>query len=846
MFIPIGVHFEQNNGGFFFMSIKKSLCILLILSSMIPLILVSVIAHGYLTNKLVALNTDNLQRTAETSIKGLEALIETQRTEVSLLALQKELISSVTSSNSKDYINVLPIIKLLRKRCASHDNCIQISLYNASNEIIASSNPTLIGTDTNSIQTLNYLMTTKTIAEGIGGIKPVILNDKTIYTLDIGSPIINPNSGKIIGYVISTIETTYFDKFLKTISIGNSGFAILLDKDGKIIYHRNTNLIGTTIESEKLAQIIADYNTGSMSLSGNFDYFYENTNQVYGYRIFPELHWVLLVKQDTAEFKSFTNFLLSLLSFVCLLLFVIIIFFANMLSRKFSTPIIALRDAMRTASDGNLTVQSNIKSNNEFGELSKNFNKMLHIIKTNYEDLESMHEELLSNEEQLRSNYDHIEFLAYHDTLTNLPNKLAFLDYISAVLNSSPPEQMLHAVFFVDLDNFKTVNDTLGHEYGDALLVKTAQLLTTILGTSGMLARAGGDEFLLFMEHIPTKECAVDFATQIIDTFRNPLDLNGETVYVSMSIGISIYPENGISPNALIKNADIAMYKSKDTGKNKFTLFDDKMEEELSRNTLIIEILRNSIENNEIYIQYQPLMDLGTNNVIGFEALMRIHNERLGYISPVEFIPIAEESGLIIELSSWLIREACTFNKNIIDLGMTPRPVSVNVSSVQINRPGFVPLLSEILEETQLPPRYLELEITESTLVSSIMDATKLLNNLQNLGVKISLDDFGTGYSSLNYLTKMPIDTLKIDKSFIDNICTSNKDSRIAESIIQLAHSLDIRVVAEGVEQEDQLSLLRSQRCDVVQGFIYSPPLLPAALLEAIREDDLISQCTLF
>jgi EAL domain-containing protein (putative c-di-GMP-specific phosphodiesterase class I) len=338
----------------------------------------------------------------------------------------------------------------------------------------------------------------------------------------------------------------------------------------------------------------------------------------------------------------------------------------------------------------------------------------------------------------------------------------------------------------------------------------------------------------------------VEFASQIIETFRNPLDLDGEIVYVSMSIGISIYPENGLSPKILIKNSDIAMYKSKDTGKNKFTLFDTKMEEELNRNTLILEVLRNSIENKDIYLQYQPLIELDSNSIIGFEALMRINNERLGKLSPSEFIPIAEESGLITELSSWLIREACNYNMKLITLGYHPRPVSVNISSVQINRPGFISMLSEILEETELPPEYLELEITESTLVSSIMDATKLLSNLQELGVKVSLDDFGTGYSSLNYLTKMPIDTLKIDKSFIDNLCTNEKDAQIAESIIQLAHSLDIKVVAEGVESEDQLAVLRGKHCDIIQGFIFSHPLHPDELLEKIKEDDLISQGTLF
>ncbi len=828
------------------MSIKKSLRILLIISSMIPVILVSVIAHGLLTNRLVELNTNNILRLTETSRQGLEAILGTQRTEVSLLALQEELEDAVQMSNINRPFSADTINEFLQKRSSTYNNCERISLYNINNEIIASSDPTVIGGSTRSELSLTYMMATKSIAIAVDGIRPMTKDGDVIYSVEIGAPIIDKDSQAIQGYIISTINASYFKKYLSSITIGETGYCILLDKTGSVIYHPNTSLIGSEITSEKLSSLVNDYNTGSIMSNGTFEYFYENTNQVYGYSIIPELNWVLLVKQDISDIQSVTTIMLTVLIIICAILLFVIIIFANNLARFLSTPIIALRDAMRTASDGDLTVQSNIKLNNELGELSKNFNKMLHIIKTNYEDLESMHEELLSNEEQLRSNYDHIEFLAYHDTLTNLPNKLAFLDYANAVLINSGSSEKIHAVYFVDLDNFKTVNDTLGHEYGDTLLVKTAQLLSSIIGNNGMLARAGGDEFLLFKEDISSKEAAVEFASEIIECFRNPLDLDGEIVYVSMSIGISIYPENGLSSKILIKNSDIAMYKSKDTGKNKFTLFDAKMEEELNRNTMILEVLRNSIENNDIYLQYQPLIELETNNVIGFEALMRINNERLGHLSPSEFIPIAEESGLITELSSWLIREACNFNKKLITLGYNPRPVSVNISSVQINRPGFISMLSEILEETQLPPQCLELEITESTLVSSIMDATKLLSNLQELGVKVSLDDFGTGYSSLNYLTKMPIDTLKIDKSFIDNICTSEKDAQIAESIIQLAHSLDIKVVAEGVESEDQLAVLRGKHCDIIQGYIYSKPLHPGQLLEIIKEDDLISQFSLF
>ncbi|NLK75550.1 MAG: EAL domain-containing protein [Clostridiales bacterium] len=526
----------------------------------------------------------------------------------------------------------------------------------------------------------------------------------------------------------------------------------------------------------------------------------------------------------------------SLILIICIVYIIIIAILANYLSNKFIEPIISLRDTMRTASNGNLEVKSSIRSKNELGELSKSFNKMMHIINRNYEDLTSLHNELLSNEEQLRSNYDHIEFLAYHDVLTGLPNKIAFTDYINGVLSSSNKVDKMHAIYFFDLDNFKTINDTLGHEYGDDLLIRTAQILQSIIDGKGLLARAGGDEFLLFYEDIKSVSEAVDLAAQIIKHFQEPIELNNDIVFMSMSIGIAIYPDNGLTPNALIKNSDIAMYKSKDTGKNKYTIFNSMMEEELNRHTLIIDILRSAIENNELYIRYQPLVDLQTNQIIGLEALARIDSEKLGPLSPSEFIPIAEESGLIVKISNWIIREACLFNKKLLDRGITSLVVSVNISSIHLNRPEFIKTISNILDETQLPPNLLELELTESTLVSSVMDAASLLSQLHKLGVKVSLDDFGTGYSSLNYLTRMPINTLKIDKSFIDNISYNDKDAYIANTIIQLAHRLNIKVVAEGVETKEQLELLRQQNCDMIQGHIISKPLLQEEIIDLIQQ----------
>jgi len=829
------------------MSIKKSLQIILIISSMIPVIVFSILIHRILTNNIIADNSQTLKRSAEMNMSGLEAMINIQKTEVSLLSLHNNVIEALNNSNKLNAEHApWSVNTLLFTRKNNYQNNVLFSLYNAKGEVIASSNPNMVGSINNDNITYQYIMKHKSVATGVSGLKPMIVGKDTQYTIEVGSPIVDKSSNRVIGCVISTISTSYFNSVLKTIKIGETGYGMLLSQDGTIIYHPDPTKIGSNMPTLKTSQLVKNYLSDKHINSGSFHQVVDHKNEAFGYSILPDLNLVLVVNQNIKEISSTTNFILQFLSIVCVLVFIFVIFIARLFAKKYTEPIILIRDAMRVASDGNLTVQSNIKSNNEIGELSKNFNKMLHIIKTNYEDLESMHEELLSNEEQLRSNYDHIEFLAYHDTLTKLPNKLAFLDNVNAILEASKSTQVNHAVYFVDLDNFKTVNDTLGHEYGDKLLAKTAHILTSLLGCEGMIARAGGDEFLLFKENIGNNDVAKAFASQITSHFTNPLDLNGEIVYVSMSIGIALYPENGLSSNVLIKNADIAMYKSKDTGKNKYTLFDKKMEEELSRNTLILEILRNAIENQEIYVEYQPLLELSTNSVIAFEALMRIKSERLGNINPKEFIPIAEESGVIIDLSAWLLKEVCTFNKQLIDCGAKPRHVSVNISSVQINRPGFITVLSDILEETKLPPQYLELEITESTLVSSIIDATMMLNKLQNLGVRISLDDFGTGYSSLNYLTNMPIDTLKIDKSFIDNICNNKKDSCIAESIIQLAHSLEVTVVAEGVEQEDQLIELKKMRCDTIQGYIYSKPISRSALIDILREDDLITQRTLF
>ena len=557
----------------------------------------------------------------------------------------------------------------------------------------------------------------------------------------------------------------------------------------------------------------------------------------FSYLLFVLTSYLLFIGLATIivhrPFFCLQNLLIGLLSLVIFLPFLLLI--NHYFHKKLFKPLQELKNVMRTASNGNLNVTSNLKHTNELGDLSRSLNKMLHIIKGNYEELSSMHELLLESEDKLKNNYNKIEYLAYHDVLTDLPNRLAFHDFTNSLLSVSNVSTDRHAVFFIDLDNFKMINDTLGHDYGDLLLKQTSDRLLSLVDPEDCIARAGGDEFLIMKPNIESNESAIQFAESIIDCFNIPFHLNSETAYVSMSIGISLYPDNGLDSTTLTKTADIAMYHSKESGKNQCCIFNKVMEEQLSHKNIIIEILRHAIHNSEVYLLYQPQINLKENRIVAYEALMRIYNPNIGLISPREFIPVAEETGLINELGAWALKEACRFNKSIIDRGLPACVISVNISPVQINHFSFFDTLSDILKETQLPPEYLELELTESALVSSIIGTAAVIKRLQAIGVKVALDDFGTGYSSLNYLAKMNIHTLKIDKSFIDNICANDKELSMVHTIIRLAHHLGIQVVAEGVEHVAQLELLREKKCDLVQGFVFSKPLLSNELLNILN-----------
>ena len=425
-----------------------------------------------------------------------------------------------------------------------------------------------------------------------------------------------------------------------------------------------------------------------------------------------------------------------------------------------------------------------------------------------------------------------MEHLAYHDALTGLPNRPLFMDrLILALAQSSRTNQKL-AVFFLDLDRFKDINDSLGHSTGDGLLKAVAERIRRCIREGDTVARFGGDEFTLLIPRIDHVEDAAKIAQKILETLKIPFSILDHELFVTTSIGISVYPGDGSDPETLVRNADTAMYRAKDQGRDNYQLYAPAMNARALERLALENMLRKALSHRELVLHYQPVADMRTKGVVGVEALIRWRHPEMGLVSPAHFIPVAETSGLIIPIGDWVLRTACRQTKlwqKRIDPDLT---VAVNLSARQFQQPNLTEEIAEVLEETGLDAKYLELEITESNAMQNAENTIYTLRELKALGVRIAMDDFGTGYSSLSYLKRFPIDTLKLDQSFVREITTDASDAAIATAVIAMAHSLDLRVIGEGVETEEQFAFLQRQKCDYIQGYLFSPP-QPAEALEA-------------
>jgi diguanylate cyclase (GGDEF)-like protein len=430
---------------------------------------------------------------------------------------------------------------------------------------------------------------------------------------------------------------------------------------------------------------------------------------------------------------------------------------------------------------------------------------------------------------------EQIAHLAEHDSLTGLPNRLLLNDRLDQAIAQAGRSSKLMAILFLDLDNFKLINDSLGHPTGDKLLQSVARSLLGCVRAPDTVSRQGGDEFVILLRDVERAEDPAITARRIQRALKEAHSIDGHQFHVTASIGISIFPLDGLDAATLLKNADTAMYRAKENGRQNFRFFKPEMNVKAVERQSMEEDLRRALERNEFTLNYQPILDLKSDAITGAEALLRWTHPTRGSVEPAEFIPVAEDTGLILPIGAWVLREACMQAKAWENEGLSPITISVNVSALQFRSEGFLDSLTTILKETGLNPESLDIEITESVLMGRAERGVPTLETLRKQGVQVAVDDFGTGYSSLSYLQKLKVDSLKIDQSFVHEIATTPNETSIVSAIISMGRSLGLRVTAEGVETPEALAFLKAQNCDEAQGYYISRPVPAAEFAELHR-----------
>lgn len=496
-------------------------------------------------------------------------------------------------------------------------------------------------------------------------------------------------------------------------------------------------------------------------------------------------------------------------------------FAAVMLTRGIVQPITKLTAGAEAIGKGELDHRIDIVSDDELGELAASFNRMA--------------ENRQRSEKTLRD-------YAHHDALTKLPNRAYFQIRLTEALDNARRAGWLVAVHFLDLDHFKDVNDTLGHPAGDDLLKQVSARLLACVRTTDTVARLGGDEFAIIQSNVNHQHGITVLAERVVASIAEPFTLDREQVFTGTSIGITVFPHDDTDPDQLLKNADLALFRAKQEGRSNYRLFDPVMNEEIHARKALEQDIRQALEQGDFFLNYQPQINIASGRITGVEALVRWKHPERGMVSPAEFIPVAEQARLINRLTDGVLREACEQARAWHDKGIPAITMSVNLSPADFKRQDIISTVTSILDASGWPPKYLEFEITEGMVMSGVESVIATLNELHEIGVGLAIDDFGTGFSSMNYLKQFPLDRLKIDQSFVRDVLTSEEDASITKAIIQLGHSLGLKVIAEGVESEQQLAFLREWGCDEAQGYYFSRPIPPEELAEMLQAEMAESQ----
>jgi diguanylate cyclase (GGDEF)-like protein len=645
--------------------------------------------------------------------------------------------------------------------------------------------------------------------------KPLVLRDTTSAT--------RSDNPKLRGYLGLTISLRALARQIETSTVGENGRLFVTDVYGKTLFGKDSLFWGGARDEKSTADILSISSDGEptkLLVSGRPLLISKRwlSPGLYLYAVLPD-----------AELQALGHkiaFVVATVAMIAILITTASLFAA--LEFLVLAPIHQLRKFSREIGNGQWGATSGVKSRDEIGELAHAF------------------EDMAGN---LKHSDKKVRFLAYHDHLTGLPNRAKFKEYLGHAISRAKSKNQLFALLFLDIDNFKHINDTLGHQHGDVLLREVADRLSKSLRqddyiavandpdrTPSKLARQGGDEFIILLAGIKNPNDPSVVARRIIKCLSEPINLRGHVCHTSASIGITVYPMDGVRPEELVKNADIAMYHAKGEGKNRFQFFKNSMNAAALERLGLETKLRKAIDNDELSLVYQPQVSAKNGRINGVEALLRWKDPEEGNIPPNVFIPVAEQTGLIIPIGAWVLDQSCRQIAAWRKAGYPPVQLAVNVSGIQIAQESIVDTIRSSLTRHRLDPGYLEIEITETTLMSNPVNAVEVLDQIKELGVKIALDDFGVGNSSLNYLRRFPIDTLKIDRSFIIDVDKNHEDEEIVYAITALAGALRLRVVVEGVEREEQLRVVTERGCDDIQGYYFSPPVPPDQIAELLTK----------
>ncbi|MFD2191451.1 EAL domain-containing protein [Pistricoccus aurantiacus] len=623
------------------------------------------------------------------------------------------------------------------------------------------------------------------------------------------------------GYLVVTMRLDFMAEQMAASRIGNHGHTLIVNADGKILFHQDPSRVGKRIPTTLL-----DTAWGAGPSKRLMYASYQEANSLLATR---RLHDGLLLigllpeSELLEESQRLGSVLVWIVLGTVLLMIIVLLIAMNFLMVQ---PLKQLMRAVRQIGRGNLTPRISLSSKDELGQLAQSFQDMAG---------------------RLEKSRLKIERLAYHDSLTGLPNRLQSHAHLRRMIALARRENSQMAVLFLDLDNFKRVNDTLGHQIGDQLLKEMAARLMSVLraedfihrethrDNSEILARLGGDEFIILLPKINGSQDAAKVASRILDLMKIPFHFDGQELYSGSSIGISLFPDDGTKVDDLIKRADAAMYQAKEQGRNNFQFYSDSYNRATFEHLSLEGRLRRALENNELELYYQPQVQVKTDRIVGLEALLRWNDPVEGVISPDKFIPIAEGSGLILPIGEWVLREAGRQLGVWRTAGLTDASVSVNVSAIQLQRQDLVTIVEQVLKDNNLDPWQLELEITETALMKIKPEVVSHLNAMRQKGMTISLDDFGTGYSSLSLLQELPIGKLKIDKSFVRDMLVDPKDAAIVSAVLFIAKSLGLDSTAEGVETSQQAARLAKEGCDQLQGYLLSRPLRVADMTMLLK-----------